>query len=388
MNSDLKKLFLLQSVFLSITGYSTIFISYYFWKNSTTLGPLIAFNGLSYFLSCFAYTIGTYYLFKNKLKTSYYLSALSAIILFIVLLLSPYLNHIVLLVISATSFGCVFGFFYSSSNYALSVLSNRSELDIFNSRIGYVKNILMIILPLINSFFIYYFNFAVSFCFMLLISIFYFVAVTKMPSIEAEFKSNFVHDYRTVKVSKQMVPFGIITAGVLECMACLQVILMVVLSKNALYVSFLNVLNIVVLTIGIVYISRLKKLKMETQFVIYTLISTAFILLTGFAQFKPLYFVAMVGLVISVYVYGYTMDNTFFRYLNGMKKEDQIVILLKREFLITLGRSIIYLLLYLFVQSIHSPYLPYLSLGVMLVLVYSLIRFRRFDHEQEQQLAG
>ena len=104
---------------------------------------------------------------------------------------------------------------------------------------------------------------------MLLISIFYFVAVTKMPSIEAEFKSNFVHDYRTVKVSKQMVPFGIITAGVLECMACLQVILMVVLSKNALYVSYLNVLNIVVLTIGIVYITRLKELKMEKQFDLY-----------------------------------------------------------------------------------------------------------------------
>jgi hypothetical protein len=44
--------------------------------------------------------------------------------------------------------------------------------------------------------------------------------------------------------------------------------------------------------------------------------------------------------------------------------------------------------LYLFVQTIHSPYLPYLTLGVMLVLVYSLIRFRSFDHENEQQLAA
>jgi hypothetical protein len=163
MNSDLKKLFLLQMVFLCITGYSTVFISYYFWENSTTLGPLNAFNGLSYFLSCFAYTIGTYYLFKNKLKISYYLSAISAIILFIVLLLSSHLGHTTLLVLSATSFGCVFGFFYSSSNYALSVLSTRSELDIFNSRIGYVKNILMIVLPLINSFLFYYFSFTVSF---------------------------------------------------------------------------------------------------------------------------------------------------------------------------------------------------------------------------------
>jgi hypothetical protein len=221
MNSDLKKLFLLQMVFLCITGYSTVFISYYFWENSTTLGPLNAFNGLSYFLSCFAYTIGTYYLFKNKLKISYYLSAISAIILFIVLLLSSHLGHTTLLVLSATSFGCVFGFFYSSSNYALSVLSTRSELDIFNSRIGYVKNILMIVLPLINSFLFYYFSFTVSFVFMLLISIFYFVAVTKLPSIEAVFKSNFFHDYKTIKVSNQMVPFGIITAGVLECMVCL-----------------------------------------------------------------------------------------------------------------------------------------------------------------------
>jgi predicted neutral ceramidase superfamily lipid hydrolase len=119
MNSDLKKLFLLQMVFLCITGYSTVFISYYFWENSTTLGPLNAFNGLSYFLSCFAYTIGTYYLFKNKLKISYYLSAISAIILFIVLLLSSHLGHTTLLVLSATSFGCVFGFFYSSSNKGL-----------------------------------------------------------------------------------------------------------------------------------------------------------------------------------------------------------------------------------------------------------------------------
>lgn len=387
MNSDLKKLFLLQSVFLSITGYSTIFISYYFWKNSTTLGPLVAFNGLSYFLSCFAYTIGTYYLFKNKLKTSYYLSAVFAIILFIVLLLSSHLSHMVLLVLASACFGCVFGFFYSSSNYALSILSTRTELDTFNSRILYVKNILMIALPLINSFFIYYFSFTVSFCFMLLISVFYFVAVTRLPSIEAEFKSNFFHDYKRIKVSKQMVPFGILTAGILECMACLQVIIMVVLSKNALYVSYLNVINIVVLTIGIIYISKLKKLRMETQFVIYTLISMAFILLTGFAYSKPLYFVAMVGLVISIYVYGYTMDNTFFRYLNGMKKENQIVILLKREFLITLGRSIMYIVLYLFVQSIHSPYLPYLGIGVMLVLVYSLVRFRRFDHEQESLAA-
>jgi len=387
MNSDLRKLFLLQSIFLSITGYSTIFISYYFWKNSTTLGPLIAFNGLSYFLSCFAYTIGTYYLFKNRLKTSYYLSAISAIILFIVLLCSSHLSHGVLLGLSATCFGCVFGFFYSSSNYALSVLSTRSELNTFNSRIGYVKNILLIVLPLINSFLIYYFSFTVSFSFMLLISIFYFVSVTKLPSIEAEFKSNFVHDYKIVKVSKQMVPFGILTAGVLECMACLQVIIMVVLSKNALYVSYLNVLNIVVLTIGIVYISRLKQLKLETQFVIFTLISLVFIMLSGFAHVKPLYFVAMVGLVISVYVYGYTMDNTFFRYINGMKKEAQLVILLKREYLITLGRSIMYLVLFLFVKSIHSPYLPYLSLGVMLVLVYSLIRFRKFDHENEQLAA-
>jgi hypothetical protein len=47
------------------------------------------------------------------------------------------------------------------------------------------------------------------------------------------------------------------------------------------------------------------------------------------------------------------MDNTFFRYLNGMKKEVQIVILLKREFLITLGRSIMYLLLYVFVQPFN-----------------------------------
>ena len=387
MNSDLKKLFLLQSVFLCITGYSTIFISYYFWENSTTLGPLIAFNGLSYFLSCFAYIIGTYYLFKNKLKTSYYLSAVSAIILFIVLLLSSHISHIALLVLTATSFGCVFGFFYSSSNYALSVLSSRSELNIFNSRIGYVKNILMIVLPLINSFLIYYFSFTVSFCFMLLISIFYLVAVTKLPSIEAEFKSNFVHDYKTIKVSKQMVPFGIITAGVLECMACLQVIIMVSLSKNALYVSYLNLLNIAILTIGIIFISKLKQLKMEKQFVIYTLISMAFILLAGFAQITPLYFVTMLGLVISIYVYGYTMDNTFFRYLNGMEKEVQIVILLKREFLITLGRSIMYLVLYLFVQSIQSPYLPYLAIGVMLVLVYSLFKFRRFDHENEKLAA-
>lgn len=387
MNSDLKKLFLLQSVFLCITGYSTIFISYYFWENSTTLGPLIAFNGLSYFLSCFAYIIGTYYLFKNNIKISYYLSAISAIILFIVLLLSSHLSHTVLLVLSATSFGCVFGFFYSSSNYALSVLSTRSELNVFNSRIGYVKNILMIILPLINSFLIYYFSFTVSFVFMLLVSIFYFVAVTKLPSIEAEFKSNFFHDYKIIKVSKQMVPFGIITAGVLECMVCLQVIIMVVLSKNALYVSYLNVINIVVLTIAIVFISKWKQLKMEKQFVIYTLISTGFILLAGFAQITPLYFVTMIGLVVSIYVYGYTMDNTFFRYLNGMKKEDQIVILLKREFLITIGRSIMYLLLYLFVQSIQSPYLPYLAMGVALVLVYSLFKFRRFDHETEQLAA-
>ncbi len=387
MNSGLKKLFLLQSVFLSITGYSTIFISYYFWKNSTTLGPLIAFNGLSYFLSAIAYTFGTYYLFKNKIKTSYYLSALSAIILFIVLLLSPHLSHTVLLILSATFFGCVFGFFFSSSNYALSVLATRSELNFFNSRIGYVKNILLIVLPLINSFLIYYFSFTISFCFMLLISVFYFVAVTRLPSIEAEFKSNFIRDYKKVKVSKQMVPFGIITAGVLECMACLQVIIMVVLSKNALYVSYLNVLNIAVLTIGIVYLARLKKLKMETQFVIYTLISMAFILLSGFAQIKPIYFLAMVGLVISVYVYGYTMDNTFFRYLNGMRNEDQIVILLKREYLITLGRSIMYLVLFLFVQSIHSPYLPYMSGGVTLVLIYSLFRFRRFDHETQERVA-
>ncbi|WEG14663.1 hypothetical protein PU629_10085 [Pullulanibacillus sp. KACC 23026] len=383
MNSNLKKLFLLNSVFLSITGYSTIFISYFFWKNSSTLGPLIAFNGLSYFLSCFAYTIGTYYLYKNKLQISYYLSAVSAILLFIVLLLSNHLGHLVLLIVSAACFGCVFGFFYSSCNYALSVLSTREELNVFNSRIGYVKNILLIVLPLINSFLIYYFSFTVSFCVMLVISIFYFVAVTRLPSIEAEFNSSFARDYQKVKVSKQMVPFGIITAGVLECLACLQVIILVILSKNALYVSYLNILNIVILTIGIVYISKLKKLKLETQYVIYTLISMAFILLAGFAHIKPLYFVAMIGLVISVYVYGYTMDNTFFRYLNGMKKEDQIVILLKREYLITLGRSIMYLALYLFVQSIHSPYLPYLSLGVILVLIYSLYKFRKFDHENQ-----
>jgi hypothetical protein len=85
-----------------------------------------------------------------------------------------------------------------------------------------------------------------------------------------------------------MVPFGIITAGVLECMVCPQVIIMVVLSKNALYVSYLNVLNIVVLTIGIVFISKWKQLKMEKQFVIYTLISMGFILLAGFAQITPL----------------------------------------------------------------------------------------------------
>ncbi|MDQ0230301.1 hypothetical protein [Metabacillus malikii] len=387
MNSNLKKLFLLQSVFLCITGYCTIFISYYFWENSTTLGPLIAFNGLSYFLSCFAYIIGTYYLFKNKLKVSYYLSAVSAIILFVVLLFSSHLSHTALLLLSATSFGCVFGFFFSSSNYALSVLSTRPELNIYNSRIGYVKNILMIVLPLINSFLIYYFSFTVSFAFMLLISIFFFVAVTKLPSIEAKFKSNFIKDYNKVKMSKQMVSFGVITAGVLECMACLQVIIMVVLSKNALYVSYLNVLNIVVLTIGIIFISKLKQLTMEKQFVIYTLISMAFILLAGFAQVTPLYFVTMVGLVVSIYMYGYTMDNTFFRYLNGMEKEAQIVILLKREFLITLGRSIMYLVLYLFVQSISSPYLPYMAIGVMLVLVYSLYKFRRFEHETEQLAA-
>lgn len=387
MNSDLKKLFLLQSFFLCITGYSTIFLSYYFWENSTTLGPLIAFNGLSYFLSCFAYTIGTYYLFKNKIKTSYYLSAISAIILFIVLLLSSHLSHMTLLILSATSFGCVFGFFFSSSNYALSVLSTRPELDNFNSRIGYVKNILMIVLPLINSFLIYYFSFTVSFAFMLLISVCYFVAVTKLPSIEAEFKSNFFRDYKTIKVSKQMVSFGIITAGVMECMVCLQVIIMVVISKNALYVSYLNVLNIVVLTIGIVFISKWKQLKVEKQFVIYTLISMGFILLAGFTKITPLYLVTMVGLVISIYVYGYTMDNTFFRYLNGMKKEDQIVILLKREFLITLGRSIMYILLFLFVQSIQSSYLPYLTIGVTLVLIYSLFKFKRFDHETEKLAA-
>lgn len=385
MNSGLKKLFLLQSIFLSITGYSTIFISYYFWKNSTTLGPLIAFNGLSYFLSAFAYTIGTYFLFKNKLKISYYLSAVSAIILFVVLLLSTHLSHLALLILSAIFFGCVFGFFYSSSNYALSVLASRSELNSFNSRIGFVKNVLLIVLPLINSFLIYYFSFTVSFCFMLVVSLLYFITVTRLPSIEAEFKSNFVQDYKTIKVSKQMVPFGIITAGILECMACLQVIIMVVLSKNALYVSFLNVINIVVLTISMMFLSRLKRLKIETQFVIYTLISMSFILLSGFAHIHSLYFVAMVGLVISVYVYGYTMDNTFFRYLNGMKKENQIVILLKREYLITLGRTIMYGVLYLFVQSIHSPYLPYMALGVMLVLVYSLFRFRQFDHEKENE---
>lgn len=383
MNANLKKLFLLNSIFLSITGYSTIFVSYYFWKNSTTLGPLIAFNGLSYFLSCFAYTIGTYYLFKNKLKISYYLSAISAVLLFVVLLLSAHLNHTVLLVLSATCFGCVFGFFYSSCNYALSVLSTRDELNTFNSRIGYVKNILLIILPLINSVLIYFFNFTVSFILMLLISLFYFLAVTKLPNIEAKFKSNFAHDYKTIKVSKQMVPFGILTAGILECMICLQVIIMVVLSKNALYVSYLNMLNIVVLTIGMIFLSRLKQLKIRTQYVIYTLISMAFILLAGFAHIKPLYFVAMVGLVISVYVYGYTMDNTFFRYLNGKKNEDQIVILLKREYLITLGRTIMYTALFLFVQSIHSPYLPYLAIGVGLILIYSIIRFRRFDHEEE-----
>jgi len=387
MNSDLKKLFLLQSVFLSITGYSTIFISYYFWKNSSTLGPLIAFNGLSYFLSCFAYTIGTYYLFKNKINTSYYLSAISAIILFIVLLLSSHLSHVFLLILAAASFGCVFGFFYSSSNYALSVLSTRSELNVFNSRIGYVKNILLIVLPLINSLLIYYFSFTVSFCFMLVISIFYFVAVTRLPSIQAEFQSNFAHDYRIIKVSNQMKLFGVIPPGIMECMACLQVIIMVVLSKNALYVSYLNVVNIVVLTVGIIFLSRLKKLKMEKQYVIYTVISMIFILLAGFASIKPLYFMAMVGLVISGYVYGYTMDNVFFRYLNGMKKEAQIVILLKREYLITLGRTIMYLLLYLFVQSIHSPYLRYLALGVMLVLICSLITFRKFDHEYEKRAA-
>lgn len=359
MNKDLKKVFILELFFASINVYVSIFINFFFWKNDKTFESLFLFNGLLFIFAFFGYIVGTYFLSKSKPKLCYYGSAISSVLLFLVLLNENNIEHIHLLLLVALFSGNMMGLFYAVTNHFVSLLANSDEIKVYQSRSEYLKTITAIGLPVINGFLIVHFGFYVSFFLMLVISIFYFLMANKIPKVKVEYKNLSWKRIKNIKYSNRFVVFTITTIIALQFSTIIQSILLFQLSANELIVSYLNIANVVTVTLCLVFVSKIKGLKMTKQFEIFSMVVIGALIVLSISGNEMTYFISMVLMIGSVFLYRYAVATISFQVINKSSGEEKLILLVKRELYLVVGRALVFFILYFFVKDISSANLNF-----------------------------
>lgn len=383
MNHKLKQIFYLEVLFQTIFIYINLFINYYFWKNDQTLESLLLFNLLFAVFGFVGYSFGTLFLAFGKPKFSYFISSFASIFLFLSLFLNEYLSFFFLLFLASLFSGIVVGSFYSSTNHFLNTLSTEKDLKTYNAQIGYMMNLLAIFLPLAHSALIYFVGFGYSFAFMILISCLYIYFSTKITALASGNLQIFHYrDIKEAKYDHKMTLFLIITMIVSQLLVFLQPLLLFTLSKNELYISYLNLANVLLATLGLLFLFKIKSLNIKKQLIICTFFVMFSLLIFLLSENETLYFFSMILIVLSQLFYRYIIITIPFIHIKNVNERTKLILLWKREWWLLLGRAILLIVLYFGVKDIKSTFLSYI---VLTCIFLSTISFFLVKKDQEKK---
>lgn len=386
MNSELKKIFILEAIFASINVYVGIFVNFYFWEKDETLRSLFLYNGLLFIFAFFGYLAGTYVLIKSKPKLAYYGSAFSSVMLFVILLNANLLDYLFLLVMVALFSGVMLGLFYAPANHFVSLLATNEEIKIYKSKASYIVNLLSVGLPILSGVLIYYFGFNSSFVLMLVISLFYLYRANKVPAVQVSYSDLNWKKVKETKYDIKLLIYMVISIVILEFASMAKSILLFQLSTNELYLSYMNVANVVAVTICYWIIVKIIHVPLEKQQRWYSLALLLSFLVFAFSSNSIMYFISMVLIVAAVFFYRYTTVSIPFQYINQFTGEEKLILLAKREFYLTIGRIIIFFMMFLYVEDLASVELRYGIYLSMILVAASFLLFKNLllsDKEKE-----
>lgn len=358
MNDNLKKLFRLDVVFNILAVYLNIIINFYFWESSKSLQVVMFYNLLYSIFGFGCYVLGSYLLFKS-IKAIYYISAVSAISLSLILYNSDFFEFTYLLVLVAFFSSLVVAVFYSATNYLLSSYTeNKEETRIYFNKIGIFNNFIFILVPVINGILISIYSFKVSFVFLGVASVIYLLAVISIKGSKLEYTGNFAsfikRETKKQKFSKPVFQYIVFGGLAFQLIAILQPVVMSVVSKNSVELSILNAVIVVMLVGCFIVIKRYSKVRGSIWYMFYII----FFVIANVSLFLPFAaseFVYLFFLAIGIYLFKFVFNVYPFEELNGVEPTKKQMLLLKREFYLFVGRLIMLVLAVVMLKEIGDP---------------------------------
>lgn len=158
MDKNTKKMILMELIFSIFKSFVLIFVNIYLWKTGKSIKAVAIFNIFNYIAAFISFYIGNVIALKSS-KLNYLLSSSFFIMLFaITAIMGDEISKYAVLIGILGGFGD--GLFYFNLNFFQASELKRNQVDSFMSAVGIVSKLSSIITPIISGLIIEKFGFA------------------------------------------------------------------------------------------------------------------------------------------------------------------------------------------------------------------------------------
>lgn len=381
MNKNVKKIFFIDIIFCIIVAY-TIFINLYVWEKEESIIAMSFFNLIYFIFRYFAYIFGIKLILKNKVKTTFLLSVLSMVFLFLeVNFILPHIeNTWIWLTLIALPFSAFASLFMVVFNQIMSYYGKENDFDNYFSLKNFFNSGINIVIPLVASYLIFNFSFEYVSLGMIVVSLLCLIPVLKLPKITFNFesKNNLMKDVFKSSSTPGLTNFILYIHGFFLLLAAylqqyrdfFSNILTFLIGENEIEVGFLKVGYFLLITLALILFRKLK-IKNKHWYKI-----AIFLLITGMVfslneDSKELLLLACLIFAVAGFYFNTLYRSISFKLINNEDDYGKLIILFKRE-MIFISTKILFTLTTLFL-SIETISDKNYSLLVSIMIIISLI---------------
>ncbi|MGF7059749.1 MFS transporter [Brassicibacter mesophilus] len=373
MDKNSKKMVIMQLVFSIFKSFVLIFVNIYLWKTGKNIKAVAVFNIFNYIAAFVSFYLGNRVALKNT-KLNYLMSSLCFILLFVVTsIMGDNISNYAILIGILGGFGD--GLFYFNLNVFQASDLNRDQADSFMSIIGIVTKISSVVTPIISGITIEKFGFAKMAYVIIILLIIQIANAITLPNRKIEYvaKPNFKHMF-SIKSYRRVILTHLVHTPYGQFIIMANSVFLFSFAKSE---SLMGLLNSLFAISGIILYYTYIKVQKKVSRNKLMFIGAIALGLSMSLLFRPS-FTTFVVFSLSI-----SIGDAFFNkpltgiqiYVSGKygRTDDELLgNLVFRTFLLTVSRTIFYLLIYFFyvdnssfifrillVHNIISPFLSY-----------------------------
>jgi YQGE family putative transporter len=373
MQTQMKKLLLMNASSTVIFNYIGIFVNLFIWEKNNSIFEVVWFNLIMFITWTIAFAIGSRLLTNYTTRVLIRTNALCGGLVFLLLSVLELDNRLLWIAIIATPIGVMWGFYAAAQNITLSVYGKGKDFEQYFSIANIINQLVSIINPIAFALIIKWIGYSGSFLLMflfvalLLVVSFYIPAITLAGEPEPLFRGIRFKQVFSTSALKWMVP-SLLAAGIfLQFQVLFALVFTFSVSEDKLVIAMLNVLY-ACSAIGAMTLYR----RLQTREGVWLTIGMLFVsvgFLLPLLPKAPILVLSNVLTTIGMFYFGTVWNTRQFRIISKHSAIRQAQIFLWRECFLNASR-ILLLILALSVKDIRGG--AFIAL-IILALVCALI---------------